>query len=359
MHCARVAFDAALLGEVLTIAIGAVFEFLKQRARDNGIPQSKCGAVGCIQRFGSALNLNPHAHILVLDGVYASTEGNPPDFYPLRPPDTKDVIAVAQRVAERVAALLEKRDGAAVLDCEPSAMSSIYGASITGTLVTGPDAGRTVQTAGDFQSEGTSEERFESRGSRCAMVSGFSVHAGVSIRAGDRKGLERLCKYVARPPIAADRLAQLPDGRLSYRLKTPWRNGATHVIYGPLEFLARLAALVPAPRVNLVHYFGVLGPAAKWRVFIVPAPIEREPESDTCGCDEVRNAKRVRRRNYSWSQLMARVFEFDVLKCPHCNGRLQILAAIHPPINTRKILECIGLPSRAPPVARAVFESTS
>ena len=125
-------------------------------------------------------------------------------------------------------------------------MSSIDGASITVTLATGPDAGRRVQTAGDFQSEGNPEERLEGGGSRCAMVSGFSVHAGVSMRADDRKGLGRLSRYVSRPPIAAERLAQLPDGRLSYRLKTTWKNGATHVIFEPLEFMGRLAALVPA-----------------------------------------------------------------------------------------------------------------
>jgi hypothetical protein len=53
---------------------------------------------------------------------------------------------------------------------------------------------------------------------------------------------------------------------------------------------------------------------------------------------------------------MKRVFEFDVLNCPDCNGRMKILAAIHPPINTRKILECMGLPIRPPPVARAKSE---
>jgi hypothetical protein len=99
-------------------------------------------------------------------------------------------------------------------------------------------------------------------------VSGFSVHAGVSIRVDDPRGLERLCKYVARPPIAADRLSQWPDGRLSYRLKTPWKNGATHVIFEPLKFMARLAALVPVPRAKLIHYYGVSGPAAKWRASI-------------------------------------------------------------------------------------------
>ncbi len=55
---------------------------------------------------------------------------------------------------------------------------------------------------------------------------------------------------------------------------------------------------------------------------------------------------------------MKRVFELDVLKCTNCDGRLRILAAVHPPVNTRKILECMGLPSRAAPVARALSEST-
>jgi hypothetical protein len=65
----------------------------------------------------------------------------------------------------------------------------------------------------------------------------------VSIRAADRKGLERLLHYCARPPIAVERLEQLPDGRLSYRLKTPWKDGTTQVIFEPLEFVARLAVL--------------------------------------------------------------------------------------------------------------------
>jgi len=70
--------------------------------------------------------------------------------------------------------------------------------------------------------------------------------AGVSIRADDRKGLERLVRYASPPPIAADRLEQLPDGRLSYRLKTPRKNRTTHVIFEPPEFLTRLAVLIPA-----------------------------------------------------------------------------------------------------------------
>ena len=59
--------------------------------------------------------------------------------------------------------------------------------------------------------------------------------------------LERLCRYAARPPLAVECLARLADGRLTYRLKTPWRNGMTLVIFDPLELLEKLAALVPVP----------------------------------------------------------------------------------------------------------------
>jgi hypothetical protein len=48
---------------------------------------------------------------------------------------------------------------------------------------------------------------------------------------------------------------------------------------------------------------------------------------------------------------MRRVFEVDVLECPVCKGPMRILAAIHPPEATRAILDCLGLPSRAPPAS--------
>ena len=50
---------------------------------------------------------------------------------------------------------------------------------------------------------------------------------------------------------------------------------------------------------------------------------------------------------------MRRVFEIDVLQCPRCQGPMKILAQIHPPQTTRKILECLGLPARPPPIATA------
>jgi YD repeat-containing protein len=61
----------------------------------------------------------------------------------------------------------------------------------------------------------------------------------------EREKLERLARYVARPPIAGERLALTESGHVRLALKTPYRNGSTHVILEPEDFMARLAALVP------------------------------------------------------------------------------------------------------------------
>jgi len=42
-----------------------------------------------------------------------------------------------------------------------------------------------------------------------------------------------------------------------YQLKTPYHDGTTYVVLDPLDFIARLAALVPKPRVNLTRYHGL------------------------------------------------------------------------------------------------------
>jgi tetratricopeptide (TPR) repeat protein len=57
--------------------------------------------------------------------------------------------------------------------------------------------------------------------------------------------------------------------------------------------------------------------------------------------------------------LGATLWAIDVLECPRCLGRMRILAAIHPPDAIRAILDCLGLPSRAPPIASAAGRSSS
>jgi hypothetical protein len=79
---------------------------------------------------------------------------------------------------------------------------------------------------------------------------GFSLNAAVSCQAHQRHKLERLCRYVARPPLALDRLSVTDEGKLRYALKHPYSNGTTHFLFEPLELIAKLAALVPRPRAN-------------------------------------------------------------------------------------------------------------
>lgn len=70
--------------------------------------------------------------------------------------------------------------------------------------------------------------------------------------------------------IANERLAILPDGRVAYTFKKRWRDGSAAVVFDPLTFLERLAALAPRPRKKLVNYFGVFAAAASWRDRVVP-----------------------------------------------------------------------------------------
>ena len=61
-----------------------------------------------------------------------------------------------------------------------------------------------------------------------------------------------------------------PAGTSPSQLRTPWGDGTTHVAFSPSAFLARLAVLIPRPRVNLLLYHGVLAPRASWRTEVVP-----------------------------------------------------------------------------------------
>ena len=79
----------------------------------------------------------------------------------------------------------------------------------------------------------------------------------MDIAASEREQLERLCRYVSRPPVASERLALTPTGHVRYTLKTPYRDGTMRLVLEPLELMARLAALVPAPRLHLTRYHGV------------------------------------------------------------------------------------------------------
>ena len=367
----RMAYDRRLTSDVLNVFIPALFGELRRRAeRLLNLRSTQCGAVTFVQRFGDALNANVHFHSMVIDGVYAAGASGRPEFHQLPAPEDQDVLRLTALVNERVRSLLDRRGlGTAAepqqadpLSEDDPGMAALLASSVSRRIAVGSNAGHGVVRMGD-QIDPEDMNAFQS--SRSAMVSGFSVHANVSIEARDRMRLERLMRYAARPAVATGRLSELSDGRLHYRLKRPWRNGTTAVVFERQDFIAKLAVLVPAPRAHLTRYHGVFGPAAAWRSLIVPAgkdhrretEVKSQPSPQTSSVppteDESHTAPAVSGRNYTWAELMKRVFLVDVLQCEHCGGRIKILAAIRPPTATEKILECLGLPSRAPPLAPA------
>jgi hypothetical protein len=251
-------------------------------------------------------------------------------------------------------------DSQDTLQLDEPLLAELYSASISGRVATGRRAGRPIVRVGEKMDSENAEAK---SGSCCAMVEGFSVHAGVGVPARDRLRLERLLRYASRGPISNDRLSLLPDGRIRYKLKRRWKDGTKAVIYEPMELMERLAALVPPPRFNIVRYYGVLAPASSLRRYIVPEDksgigavhpgCPAKPEASAAEEAEAEAKPLKRPRNYSWAQLLKRVFEVDVLICPSCGSKMRVLCAIHPPDAIQKILTCLGLPSRAPPVAPA------
>ena len=153
--------------------------------------------------------------------------------------------------------------------------------------------------------------------SRSAFIEGFSCHADLHLHANDREGLERLLLYGGRGPIANERLALLPDGRVSYYMKRPAPDGRTHLVCSALDFMRKLAAIVPPPRVNLLRFHGVFGPSARLRPRVVPVPekpAQPRPAKQKrfdfqadAGAD-AREEAPPRRSAYSWPELMSRTF---------------------------------------------------
>jgi hypothetical protein len=249
-----------------------------------------------------------------------------------------------------------------------------------------------------------------------AECEGFNIHAAVHIPRGDDLGRERLCRYGARPAMALGRLRILRNGVVAYRVKDVSAAGATraarvkHRVMTPLEFLARLAALIPPPRHPLVRFHGVIAPRSSWRKDVVPKP----PSSKHGGC-EPRASKPPRpsepteaaRRHHAnpvqtvavqvlenaapalvlsgahatllapnllavrhwnrllagellaqspridWATLLHRTFDIDVRVCGLCGGNLRVLALITDPGTTSRILGALGLSTQPPPLARA------
>ena len=127
-------------------------------------------------------------------------------------------------------------------------------------------------------------------------------------------------------------------GNLIYRLKTPKRDGTTHLVLSPLALLQRLSWLCVLPRAHTTHYHGVLAPAHPWHELVVPKE-KVLPAPPLKGCGP---------RWIKWADLLKRVYLAEVLLCRLCGGARRVIAQIEEGPVARKILEHLGLPTRVP-----------
>ena len=325
-----------VMGKVLKIVYRVISTYLIKKT-GHSKKTARTGAVTLIQRFGSALNLNVHFHMIFLDGVYVDdvdSEGGQ-RFVPVRKLHVADITRLAHLMSVRIARFLS-RTGLIEADAENSYLSASPDGEMTDhqsysimyRISTGFQKGKkifSVQTRPPIVDEG---KNFDLLG----KVEGFSLHAGVSAKAHQRDKLERLCRYISRPPVAADRLSLTSSGKICYELKTPYRNGTTHMVFEPLDFISKLAALVPTPRVNLTRFHGVFAPNSQYRSAII---IKKNDNKHTT--DETRTESE-KRGAMTWAVRLKRAFNIDIKTCEACGGAAKVIACIDDPVVINKIL---------------------
>ena len=345
----RLAYDGVLLSAVLHAFMEHLDAFYCGQAQAQGYRSGRTGGITFVQRAGSSLNLNPHLHVLMLDGVYVKhPDTGEPTFVAVAPPTDEQLQHLIEQAAYRLITVLERHGVLDDTQTDPLAddsplLAGLTAASIQGRAATGERAGRRLRRLLSDPAEGVRTAPL------CVAARGFSLHAATTVADHDRAGLERLCRYVNRPPLAYGRLQQLDPERICFALKTPWDDGTTHVVFSPHELLEKLAALVPPPRVHLIRYHGVLAPHAADRAQIVPGP--EVTEGAAAASVPVAPGGQVQR--LAWAQLLARVFAVDITLCPRCGGRMQWIAAVTDPDSIRTYLTGVGLPADPPVMAPA------
>ena len=126
-------------------------------------------------------------------------------------------------------------------------------------------------------------------------------------------------------------------------------------MFEPLDFLAKLAALVPRPRVNLTRYHGVFAPNSAHRALVTKAGRGRAHSAKAAA-----RTPAARHAAMRWAQRLKRVFGIDVETCAHCGGTMRIIACIEDPVVIKAILAHLANkarpahaprspPGRAPP----------
>jgi hypothetical protein len=361
----------------------------KRRSRVCSFPRlrgAETGSITFVQRFNATLGCFVHFHVVATDGVFSRAEDGTVTFHAGRAPSREEIAEVAGRVAKRMTKWLCRRK---LVDERPAEERSNEAPDVSPLEACMQLSlfGGTFLRLGNAANGVEDDHRRVAKSPWSAEVDGFN--AGVVVKAGDREGLERLCRYGARPPFSLERLSLLPDGRVAYRLRKPRKNGSTHLVMTPVQCLARIAAILPPPRFPLLRFAGVLASKSSWRSAVVamrPPPAGGTPantantgkkakKKPATGAASVAMAAPPRSRDETpppngprtslgagivapcyaridWAALVRRIYMEDVLACP-CGGRRRVLAEMTDRDAIVAVLLHLGLDPDAPPIARA------
>ena len=255
----RLGYDSNLLRRVCQRFAHRIMAALRRhtkRAHDlASVEPLHPGLVIVVQRFRYDLGLYVHLHALVTDGCFTQpADGTDVRFLPAAGLDTaalSDVLSALHRD------LADDSDEPPAVDDALAACVQV-GLSGSGPVVSDeqPPASRPMTVC-----------RF-----------GMQLHAASTVDGRDRKRLERVCRYLLRPPFAHDAIEALPDGRVRIHFSRPTRVGARFTTITRDTFLARLAALVPPPRFNTVRYYGVLAGRHHFRPLVQPKLEPLDPQ---------------------------------------------------------------------------------
>lgn len=355
---ARLAYDAELLGGLSRELASAVMDFYRRRFELGGVRGGKSGAVTVVQRSSSDLRLNPHYHLVALDGVFTEEESaDAPTFHPLPHLTSLDVAEVLQVARVRILRFLVRKG--AVVDTEPLELGApraqddgllqLAAAAVTGHPPAGPELREREPVL--------LARRGEVRVTGALLVSdgGFTLHAATVAGGHDPSGRESLVRYALRPPLAQERLTRAGDDLVRIALKRPFSDGTVAVDLDPLSLLCRLVPMVPPPRFHTVRYAGVLASASRLRSRIVPQPGVTDPTEPRAPLGGSRCGWRP------WAELMHRVFQLDLDRCPLCGAPMKLRALVTEPANIRRYLrhldEATALPPRSPARDPPYFQS--
>ena len=298
--------------------------------------QVRGAAVNFPQRFGGSLNLNVHFHVVVPDAFFYRDDNGGVARALLQKPSAVELSEITHNLAVRCLRWLRRHgflktqsddDGPLQL---PSAMDACLQGSVgLGELI-------------ELRPLGAGRKREEGKagvGTKRVKAGEFNIHAGVAAQTKEER--ERLIRYCARPPLSLESLSKMPDGQIAYKLRKPIR-GRTHRLLEPLQFLARLSALIPPPRHPLIRFHGVVAPNSSWRSEVIPESKEEmrgdrassalkpvlspsqllEPSEDSASQQTLLDEQNWQNTRLDWATLLKRVYNIDALACP-CGGRLK------------------------------------